>query len=1425
MSSPSSPNLSHGSGTMGSAKERSCSTSAVNVPPKAQRGGRRSSILPLCMSRDQHAALQTSSASSQSAGKHRKQRGSSGPAGKPRQQTPLAGSPTKTTAAANNANGWMALLAHPETSQEIARALQMCSLYPTLRVAGTAFENSLNVAHRMNADTYAMLCSSRRGTDLNNVSFSDSHRDDVPHSPRMSISVLMETSSMLREAADDWRTSHDGSGSGGGGGRNSVLASNSAAADAVSRAIALSGGTKMVQMACAMKRAAMWEVLVVTALAHRVMELKFRRDRLRCVLERHLLPTLMRRKTATGSVIVQKDDRMARRGNKDVSDDPANAGALAGLDSSGAPQGTYLRDHDPFFASLNNSSLLQSFAETMTRHRFLPGEVIARAGQPSQKAKYFLISGKCEVTKGRSESSTDAAELSASGSATNAAPNTPTYRDGMHSTKAPRSRPSGRPDSSVLRYMKEVIMPGSSFGGIFGGGSSAVFAETYRALSYCIVWELSAEEFEQVFRPFSDRGMVDKYKESLRAHSLAWLQQHYHPSKVFSSIPVYRKLASRKSRYLNDFTPAVKVRGELLFAQDDLPGDVYCLLEGTVLRRTKGTATEDGVAQRIATNAFSALHSVGRCLLLGEEPHLLPGVQPYTCTVSSRVALFYKISGESLVSALLDDPAFFAQLRERLVKQRQANMVLHPDCLAYVPLLQRFPPEKRAELVQSACPRVVGRSTSLCEPAQHLSELMLVVSGGVCDPRHYGQRPTTSLPVPASGETDDAGGVDGSPNGSSTRQVNGLSHNKSSKTDRRRREPDGMSPNGASEQDLSYTAAAAKRHTLMGNNGARFAGKNGVKSLDREDSGDEETNPLSPDAVGFDWNFSIADTTLSSTIGGHTVSNTSFNSTGTGGEAGGLAKSPRAHAAPQMTAAQLHQKLCQTAPIVCPDESEEINPPLPSQPSRSFLYALGGSWEALLLEKWPNGWETTSTVALWAIPTHKLRLVYNSCVKATQSYILNGLRLAQKEDQQLPSIPHTKMPPMTVYTQRGEAVVAGAVETNSQSTGKSSVQRRHAKRKQPEQPPQPQQQQQQNQQRSPAGLLTFAIPSDATASFLKADDVVMSTSATGAEEQDPLGGWKRSQRPAKDSRGESGGSSNINAVVTPPGAGAKARAMAVPGAVARDTNARKPQLPPHGALRDAAATTPSATASKSKSTAGRKTNSVPRKEEEDDSAHVRAAGYGKTSAGGHAVSRRRVARQVAVSAPSTPIKVTIDPAVKAAYDGVLDATNPLMLRIVRDPVVAPAAGSSNINKPSAKRAAALAGRNLPPLQSDLVAPSPEAVTTVNTTGASSAAWPAHAPVHERWFQAVPSYEPLPGTVRAAETLAAPPVFAPNSTVLALTGTGSSSAHAKMLESHVAYYAASVSPGVASTRKRGDVAGDVPGGVSPHPLPKRRAYAA
>ncbi|KAG5475642.1 hypothetical protein LSCM4_04224 [Leishmania orientalis] len=1330
----------------------------IHASDRVRKVSRRESALPLCMSRAQHEACRQST-SIHSAGKRRYQRPSF-----------VHGNPNAVSLmAASAANGWGAFLNCAEANTEIGRAIQMCSFYPSMRVSGTAFENSLNQAHRQSTHvtngSFSMSFHGRVGGSDGGGGIVSVLQDDGARTRAMSISVVPESSTTLREAMEESRSMLDLSqgsilaASGGVAGAHSSSRGSLSAADAAARTLAYTGGSNMVQLACALKRAAMWEVVVVTALTHRTMELRFRRQRLRRVLECHMLPTLLRRKRETGSVVAK--GTRSRGGVNMGGCDGASQGALAD-DVGAVPQGTYLRDHDAFFDSLHNAALLQSFAERMTRHRFLPGDVIVRAGDLSQKAMHFLISGKCEVCTERWRQDNDDAEPADGPTAA-----------GDHGRHRQRKTGGG----AAPQPTKEVIMAGTSFGGVFGG--NATFAGTYRALSQCIVWVLRTEDFEQIFRSFADRTMLDKYKEAVRQHNLWWLLQRYHPAKCYASIPIYRKLTKRMSAYLEGFTPLVKVRGETIFSHGDVAGDVYCMLEGTVLRRTKGASGaygDDGVAQRLGTNSFTALNVSGRYLMFGEEPHLVPGVQPYTCTISSRVALFLKVSAENFVSALLDDPLLYAQLRGQLMQRRQDNMRLDLECLAYVPLLQRFPPEKRAELVQYARPRVISRSVSLCDPAQHISDLIIIVSGSVRDPRNYNQRPTRPLEVPAACESEKLNDASNDDDGVGRAGAN--AHARSGKADRRPPGGSGAQPGQAVERntarvssggavDGTTTAGQRSHHSARGHGALQKSTLGNISDLTADEA------EVAEEQDGVEWNFSFSDVGFSSTLAATVMCSNNVTNLKAG-------EALSAGSAPVSSAQQL-QQLLDSAPLVYPDESEDINPALPVQPTRRFASTLGGNWEALLLDKWPNGWESVTTVEMWAIPTRMLRLVYNSCPKPVQLAILNGLRHAQKEDLQLPTLPHTKLPPMSIYTQHGEAVLAAAAA--AAKDGRMPRMKGSSRR---------------------GGNKKLVSPSvNRWVTRISHEETGMVE--VGAQHS----GAARSSGPTK--------SAAQALAVKPVADNAKERQRPLVPLAAGQTAPRVALQSPKQKTAHTSCTGADATQEALPLEGGAQTNTSAWRAQD-----------------GRARSLRRL-RDVASARGAMkpmPAEPAVDPALQACYDGVSGAADPLMLRIVRDPVVvAPSRRGTNGAMPAP--ASATSAHRLPPIAS-------------SSEAAPAAAWPALTPARNRWFQAVPSYEPLPGTVNTAETLAAPPVFAPNSTVLVSAVVSPVSQHGKKLEGHVAYYTATVSSARPASRAAlGDVAAAsvevvavaaapvatptrLPSqmglGIGRSNLPKRRAYA-
>ncbi|KAG5501501.1 hypothetical protein JKF63_03330 [Porcisia hertigi] len=1311
----------------------------------------RDSALPLCMSRAQQEARRQS-ASATAAGKRRHRRSSVS------QKGSFSGAPV----AVQTANGWGALLSFVEASTEVGRAVQMCSFYPSMRIGGTAFENSLNLAHRQSFHfsngSFSSLFHGRTATgDGGSIVFLP---DDPIGSPMKCTAVVPDSSAGLRETLEESRSAPEISQSdllaacsGSSGVHGSIRSSAAvAAADAAARTLSFSGGGNMVQVACALKRAAMWGIVITTVLGHRIMELRFRRQRLRRVLERHLLPTLLRRKKRTGSVVV-KGTRSRASGNYG---DGAPADGPSAL-----PEGTYLRDHNVFFDSLHSASLLQSFAEKMTRQRFLPGDIIARAGDASQKSLYFLISGKCEVCTERPRPDDDSAEPA---DEMNAA---------CGSARQQQRKNSG---PAAPELIKEVVMAGTSIGGVFGG--NAFFLGTYRALSQCIVWVLQTEDFEQIFRKFADRAMLDTYKEAIRQHSLWWLQQRYNPAKCYSSIPIYRKLTRRMSTYLCDFIPVVKTRGEKLLSQGDAAGDVYCLLEGTVLRRTMGadgTYGDDGVMQRLGTNSLTALNVPGRYLMFGEEPHLVPGVQPYTCTVSSRVALFFQIRGEQFVNALLDDPQLYAQLREQVMHQRQSNMRLHPECLAYVPLLQRFPAEKREELVKHAQPRVISRSVSVCDPGQHLSDLFIIVKGFVRDTRDYSHKPTAPLKVPASCEVENLDGTQGEDDIARALGAGGGAKAYGRSNRLRRRQHASLSPS---------SKHAVTRDTLPASNAGGHAAA-ATAALQRSDGGARDSvvarqstvSCLFESAVGgaaeavesdgIEWDFSFNNMEPPSPQVATMAPAENFTSLKGGGASGA-----------GFVCAASGQQLLDSAPLAYPNETEEINPPLPLQPARRFVSSLAGSWEALLLEKWPNGWESVSTVEMWVIPTRIIRLAFNSCPKPVQLSILNGLRLAQKEDLNLPTVPLTKMPPMSIYAQHGEAAVTVSI---SAARGNSALRTKGAS------------------QRGAARQIV-SPPRAGESVMLGGEEHAMCDAGTkhlsGSLGADLTKASTRSGavKPFKDDSRK------------------KVRLL-VP--VTATQTAHEVVLP---LLKEGISQT---------SRNGAETAQVASSCEDDTQAN---ASQSRTQ-DDRARSLRRL-REAAAARALRPVPT--DPSVNAVllecYNGVPGAADPLMLRIVRDPVaVVPKRPRTRLAMPVSDSAAA---QGLP-------------LITSSSEASSAVAWPTLTPAKDRWFQVVPSYEPLPGTVNAAQTVASPPAFTLNSTVLAAASISSPHEHTKTLEGHMAYYAATVSPSHAPSRvalseaavSGATVAATIPGltpthspspmrpGISRCQLPKRWAYAS
>ncbi|RNF25894.1 uncharacterized protein Tco025E_01860 [Trypanosoma conorhini] len=133
--------------------------------------------------------------------------------------------------------------------------------------------------------------------------------------------------------------------------------------------------------------------------------------------------------------------------------------------------------------------------------------------------------------------------------------------------------------------------------------------------------------------------------------------------------------------------------------------------------------------------------------------------------------------------------------------------------------------------------------------------------------------------------------------------------------------------------------------------------------------------------------------------------------------------------------------------ITYPDEQQELAPPLPPNPTKNFLCTVGGGWEGLLVEKWPNGWETSTTVELWAIPTLHIRTEFNSLPKSIQNSILLCARTLQMQALGLSSIVVAKLPPMSVFVppeKRVKNPSLGIEKGQARDKSASSLRRKHA---------------------------------------------------------------------------------------------------------------------------------------------------------------------------------------------------------------------------------------------------------------------------------------------------------------------------------------------------------------------------------------------
>eukprot|EP00796_Vickermania_ingenoplastis_P008659 gene8659-6086_t len=516
----------------------------------------------------------------------------------------------------------------------------------------------------------------------------------------------------------------------------SLTSANENSISHISNDISANLGPKAENNALAIvKRGFRWQVLCALAMAHGALEQELRVQRLSTALRKNLLPRMLDIKEDKGIIYNKEAFRQAKNARKMLDLNPK------------VPSGKFIGDNYPMFDAFKSQQLLKSLSEAMAVEHVPADQLIARVGERSQDVIRFLVFGKVEyrevdVIRAMEELEKEREEQ--------AAPFSPAASPRKEAKDAAAAEP-------VPPLRRGVLTVGSTIGGIFG--TTACFDGRYRTISDCTFWSLQRHTFDSIFFPFADETMKEVYTAAFREHCVEFIGNSYPLPKCLVRVPIYRRINRPMSRYKDDFKPCVFLRGETLFEQDEGPGDVFCLLEGTVARRRRGfdKTFATGVSHLLSLNSFGAISAgvTGRFALLGADPIIMPATHRYQCTVMSRYALFFRITGEKFVSALLDDPNLYVQLRERLTQQIRTSMRLDPVCLRFAPLLRDFPEASLANIAQAAEPRVLRRSVPLCEPAQSIKEIFLIVRGEIRDTRVFGKQPTKRLDTPPPSDSED----------------------------------------------------------------------------------------------------------------------------------------------------------------------------------------------------------------------------------------------------------------------------------------------------------------------------------------------------------------------------------------------------------------------------------------------------------------------------------------------------------------------------------------------------------------------------------------------------------------------------------------------------------------------------------------------
>lgn len=717
------------------------------------------------------------------------------------------------------------------------------------------------------------------------------------------------------------------------------------------------------------KRGFRWQVLIALALAQTTLQNEFRMRRLRAVLEELMLPKLLENRDEKGNIINRDVFRHAKSQRKFKENNPKD------------PNGKFIMDCYPLFDAFKSTALAKSLADVMEIEEVPAGRVVAVPKTRSQDVLRCLAFGKVEYKKDLREmfedDFLDEVEEEDMISGYVGSPRKASVRD-VEKEAAQREKRL-RDREAEERKHRRVLQTGDYIGGIFG--TTAVFDGQYKTISNCVFWTLSREQFDAIFLPYADEVMKNVYVEAFREHCIESITQAFPLPKSIARVPIYRKINRPMTRYIDHFEPCVFLRGETLFEQDEGPGDVYCLLEGTVRRRRRGfdKTFTNGVTQLLTLNSFSAMNVTGRFALLGEDPQVMPSTHRYQCTVMSRYALFFRISGENFVSALLDDPTLFVQLRERLTQQIRTSMRLDPVCLSFAPLLRDFPESSLQAIAQAAEPRVLRRSVALCEPAQSIKEIFLIVRGEIRDTRVFGKQPTKRLDTPPPTEDDDGDEME------------------------RRKAGGGMGGAGNNANSMGRGAVQFNlRRAAGGNNGGKL---NAGGTVDSKNGTMMKNDTLNGTVR------SLKSTKRSKRDeqgpGGMEVDEDDFNVFST------------------------QQYDFSRLLLVTPDEQNEFNPTLPIMLDKRFEVTVGGGWEGLLVDKWPSGWEGVCTVEAWSLPTLKIRTEFNGLPKPQQSLILANARAQQRDALGLAKIIVARLPPMSSYAPPERAMLSPGLNVNS----------------------------------------------------------------------------------------------------------------------------------------------------------------------------------------------------------------------------------------------------------------------------------------------------------------------------------------------------------------------------------------------------------